>query len=215
MSIFGKRGAGKTTLIRGAIPHCRPPVVIVDVLGNFADEIGYHAKSVADAISFIHDYKKAETNGEITDEISRVVIVQAPDPDETVDFISAAMWHAGDCTLVLDEVDSINYASAPCFDHLIRYGRNRMVSILTGCRRPAEISKNITAGANRIFIFQTQEPRDVEYFKKTLLGEQAESLISLPEYQGIFIDYDKKQVGTFKMNREGEVFVLSQNKLTQ
>lgn len=215
VNIFGKRGAGKTVLIKNALKNCRGPVVVIDILGNFQNiEDTIKAKSLGDAVSFVRDYRGAQDRGDNMDEIAKVIILDAHDPDETVDYVSSALWHAEGGTLVLDEADGFTPDSAaPRFDYLVRYGRNKGIDLLTGCRRPAEISRNITAGANRMFIFQTQEPRDIDYYKKTILGERAESLISMPDYHGIYLDYDKKSIGTFKTNSAGEVFILSAEKI--
>lgn len=213
--VFGRRGSGKTTMIRNAIDFAVAPVVVVDILGNFDELDAYHAKNIADAVSFVRDYKAAEAAGTLTDETSPVVVLQAPDPNEAVDYMSSVLMLVEGGTLVLDEVDAISTAQngAPVFDQVIRYGRNRNVNVLTGCRRPAEVDRNLTAGANRIYIFQTTEPRDIEYFRKGILGDRADGLVSLDPYHGIFLDYDKMIVGTFMTNETGEVFHLTEEKL--
>lgn len=214
VNIFGKRGAGKTTVIKGVLQKCRAPVLVIDILGNFSNiPDSYESKNLADAVSFVGDYKRAQERGDNMDEVASIAIIKAHDPDETVDYISSALWYAEGGTLVLDEADGFSLSNAPRFDYLIRYGRNKNIDLLTGCRRPAEISRNITAGANRMFIFQTQEPRDIEYYKKTILGDEAERLISMPDYHGIFLDYDKKIIGDFKSNEKGEVILLNHRKI--
>lgn len=220
VTIFGKRGAGKTQMIKGAIKNCEAPVVIIDILGNFDEmENSYQTESLSDALEKIRDYNDYERANDderrFMEEIPRVIVLMPSDPDEAVNFISAMLWEEEGGTLVLDEADGFNIYNAPCFDQLIRYGRNKGVHLLTGCRRPAELSRNITAGANKIFIFQTQEPRDVEYFSKTLIGkDQAERLISLEEYHGLFIDYDTKEIGVYKTDENGNVFLVEKTKLS-
>ena len=82
------------------------------------------------------------------------------------------------------------------------------MDIITGCRRPAEISRNITAGANKIFVFQTQEPRDIDYFESTVLGSEAEKLINLAQFHGLFVDYDKRVTGKYNIDKDGRVYIL-------
>lgn len=219
VNIFGKRGAGKTHMIKRALQDCEPPVVVLDVLGNF-DEIpdSYQTDSTSDALEKIkafNDYARAENNQRaFMDEIPPIIVLQPLDPDEAIDFISAMLWHEWGGTLVIDEADAFDIHKAPSFMYLIRYGRNHGVHLLTGCRRPAELNRNITAGANAIYIFQTQEPRDVEYFAKTLLGkEQAQRLISLPEHHGLFINYDKKTIGIFKTDEKGQVWIIEEKEM--
>jgi len=80
--------------------------------------------------------------------------------------------------------------------------------LLTGCRRPAEISRNITAGANRLYLFRTQEPRDIEYFR-SIIGDRAFELMDVPQYSGLYLDYDSQEIGRFRIDEKGEVFILS------
>ena len=219
VNIFGKRGAGKTHAIKHALYNCEAPVVVIDILGNF-DQINdsYQTETLSDALQKIIDYNvfqgASDSEREFMDEVPPIIVIQPADPNIAIDHISALLWEEYGGTLVIDEADGFSIYEAPCFDQLIRYGRNHGVHILTGCRRPAELNRNITAGANTIYIFQTQEPRDIEYFAKTLIGkEQAERLKNMPEYHGLFINYDKKTIGTFKTDEKGQVWILEENKI--
>lgn len=203
---FGKRGSGKTTAIKGQLEYCRGPVVVVDLLGNFNDEDFIHTEKIDDCIHEIEHYVKLSE--EDKEKAQKIIVLKTGDPDLAVDYISAALWEVEGGTLVLDEADGFNISNAPCFDQLIRYGRNKNIDLITGVRRPAEISRNITAGANKIFIFQTQEPRDVEYFEKTILGERAERLISLVKFHGLYVDYDTSSTGEYKIDKEGKIYIL-------
>lgn len=210
--VFGKRGAGKTTTIAHALQHCQGPVVVADILGNYKNKknekgeiIGpkmTECDSLSEGINAINSWlanPKEET---------KIIVIKAPDPDVTVDFLSSVLWEAGRGTLVLDEADGFSLDAAPCYDWLVRYGRNRNVDLLTGCRRPAEISRNITAGANRLYLFRTQEPRDIEYFR-SIIGDRAFELMDVPQYSGLYVDYDSQQIGRFKIDESGQVFILS------
>ena len=219
VNIFGKRGAGKTHMIKRALQDCEAPVVVLDILGNFDQTPNsYQTDSLSDALQKIVDYNvySGATDAErgLMEETAPVIVLQPADPDEAINFVSALLWEEWGGTLVIDEADGFSITNAPCFSQLIRYGRNHGVHILTGCRRPAELDRNITAGANCIYIFQTQEPRDVEYFSKTLIGKaQAERLINLPEYHGLFVNYDKKTTGLFKTDQTGQVFILEEKQM--
>jgi len=219
VNIFGKRGAGKTHMIKRALMYCEPPIAVIDILGNFNNiKNSYTTDSLSDALQNIKDYnvynEASEHERNFMDEVAPITILTPSDPDEAIDFVSSLLWHEEGGTLVIDEADGFNIYNAPCYSELIRYGRNKGVHLLTGCRRPAELDRNITAGANTIYIFQTQEPRDIEYFSKTLIGKaQAERLKNLPEFHGLFINYDKKTIGIFKTDEQGDVFILSEKKL--
>lgn len=211
INIFGKRGSGKTTLIRENLDSFPGPVAVVDILGNFdlRDSEGENlypvTGSISEFIDWIQDFsglseeEKAQEN--------KVFVLTPSDPDAALDYVSAALWELKGGTLVLDEVDAFSISQAPCFDWLVRYGRNRSIHMVTGCRRPAELSRNITAGANRLFVLRTQEPRDIEYFEKTLLGERAQILDQLPMFNGLLIDYDKSTVSKFSFDEFGEISI--------
>lgn len=220
VNIFGKRGAGKTHMIKHTIPQCEAPVVVLDLLGNF-DELpdAFQTDSIADALEEIkrYNYYQGASEGErgLMEEPAPIIVLQPQNADEAIEFVSSMMLEEEGGTLVLDEADAFEMSKDSAFNYLIRYGRNFGVHVLTGCRRPAELNRNITAGANCIYIFQTQEPRDIEYFAKTLIGkEQAERLKNLPPHHGLFINYDTKTIGMFKTDDQGAVWILSENKLS-
>jgi len=200
INIFGKRGAGKTHMIKGLIPLCAKPAIIVDVLGNYDDPKYYQSSSASDTIERLKYYVETK------DDQFSVIVLKTPNPSTDTDYVSAALWHAAGGTLVLDELDSISIPESPCFDQLIRYGRNHNVDMITGCRRPAEISKNITAAGNKMYCFGTTEPRDVDYFQCTILGDKSPELMKCPKYSGIFVDYDREIIGKFRVDSGGNVF---------
>jgi len=206
VTIFGKRGSGKTTLIKGNLDEFPGPVCVIDVLGNFDDPDQFHITSqTSEFIEWVQAWH------EEPDEHDKIFVLQPADPTVALDYVSAALWELGGGTLVLDEVDSFDYFQAPCFDQVIRYGRNRNIHLVTGARRPAEVSKNLTAGANRIFVLRTQEPRDIEYYEKTILGERSEELMKMKEFTGFLIDYDAQTISIFDFDEAGNIAILQSN----
>jgi hypothetical protein len=209
VNFFGKRGTGKTTAINGQLDYCVGPVVVLDILGNFNDPAYIQVDKTDEAIKLIKHYVISENKKEL----NKIIVLKTFDPDLSVDYISAALWEANGGTLILDECDGFNISNAPCFDWLIRYGRNRNIDLITGCRRPAELSRNITAGANKLFIFQTQEPRDIEYFEKTILGPRSEKLMDMAKFSGQYVDYDNAVTGEFRIDIDGNIYILTSESL--
>lgn len=183
--------------------------MVIDILGNFNDPEYIQLDSVSATIDNIKYYKDNHQK----EDLQKIIVLKPADPDRAVDFISAAMWEAGGGTLVLDEADAFNEAEAPCFDQLVRYGRNRGVNIVIGCRRPYEISRNITAGMNKLFVFQTIETRDIEYFEKTIMGPRAQQLKNIQQFHGLYLDYDAKTTGLFAIDLNGVVYKLTEETL--
>lgn len=206
-AVFGRRGSGKTTLIRALVPQLKKPVVILDVLGNFQ---GYEhegkewtdATSIAGALAEIKAYCQAPENH------GGIITLQTGDLDNAIDFLCSALWKIHGGTLVLDETDAFTICEAPCFDEAIRYGRNHGIDMVTGCRRPAEISKNITAAADRVYCFVTREPRDIDYYCEFLGDEIALQIPKLPPYHGIYSDFLEQKHGVFKTDIDGKITIL-------
>lgn len=193
------------------------PVFIVDVLGNFDDPTYYQASSIPDAIHHARESLRDE-------KLPGVICLKTGDPALAADYFSSAIWKIGSSrngpdgkprggTLVLDEIDAIKMKEGSCFDEYIRYGRNRGGDLITGCRRPAELDRNVTAAANKFYCFQTHEYRDIEYFEQSVFGERAWELQKLPQYHGLFINYDKKLTGKFRIDILGNVFHTEEHSL--
>lgn len=207
VNVFGRRGSGKTTLISGNIHFYRSPVMVIDVLGNFKDEGYVHVSTIPDAIDAMRRAVSEFKEKLATMKGTPVIVLKTGDPTLACEYLSAAIWKLETgATLVLDEVDSIQIREGSCFDEYIRYGRNRKGDLITGCRRPAELAKNITAAANKFYCFQTHEPRDIEYFRDSVFGDRAYELMKMEPYSGMFIDFDKKIVGKFRIDILGNVY---------
>ena len=213
INIFGKRGSGKTHLILKNLDEFPGPVAVLDILGNFhiedddGDLVYPTTSSTEEFIGWLDEWTHSDDPEK---EKNKIFVLMPADPNWALDHVCAALWELEGGTLVLDEVDAFNPTEAPLFDRVIRYGRNKNIHLVTGCRRPAEISRNITAGANRIFIYRTQEPRDIDYFEATIIGKEAERLMTLPKYHGIFIDHDREVIGDFRVEESGQLVILSE-----
>lgn len=213
ITVFGKRGSGKTTAIRAMIEELPKPVVIVDILGNFEPGKGENPDDWVETDSASEAIQQMAAYLDDPKGHRGILVVRDASVSRVVDFVSSALWSARGGTLVLDEADSVDLSDAPCFDELVRYGRNRGIWLITGCRRPAEISKNITAGADLVYCFRTHEPRDLEYFEKAFGWEIVEPMMSLPHWHGIYVDYKAQESGTFKTDEQGVIHRLSSRSL--
>lgn len=214
INFFGRRGSGKTTTIRGNLKYCRPPIIVIDVLGNFHEENFIQCNSIEGALDEIKRYTlSSDFNRHRNRPGQPVIVLKTGQPDVAADYLSAAIWKINGGTLVLDEVDSIRYKDGSCFDEYIRYGRNHNGDLLTGCRRPAELDRNITAAANKFYCFSTHEYRDIEYFSASVFGDRAGQLMSMQKFSGLYIDYDRHITGTFQIDPNGNIYHTSEEKL--
>lgn len=212
VNFFGKRGTGKTTAIRGQVRFCKAPVFVLDVLGNFDEP---HMSAVSPPVDVLVVSSSAEALSYIADHEARdwkPVVVRTSDPTADAEYLVTATMHTQGGTLVIDEIDSIDRTKARCFDQFVRYGRNWGGDLLTGCRRPAEIPRNLTAAADKFYCYGTHEPRDVEYFWE-LFGEEAQRLTQLPKYHGLFLDYHNGLRGEFCVDPGGQLFHTREERL--
>src|ERR1035437_7755316 len=210
-AVFGRRGSGKTTLIRGLIPEMKKPIMILDILGNFS---GYESSgedwsdhdNIEDALEALKKYCD-ENEG------PGIITIQTGEVDRACDYFCSALWSIGGGTLVLDEVDAISIAESPCFDEAIRYGRNRGIDIVFGCRRPAEVSKNLTAAADLVYCFATREPRDIQYYSEFLGDDVAEQIRSLEINTGIVTDFNEMSHKKYSTDENGTVTILNSSNI--
>jgi len=205
---FGRRGSGKTTSIRATIPEMKKPVIVLDVLGNYT---GYQSNgkdwidvdNATSALIALRNYI------EKPDENSGIIVIQTGNIDTAMDFMCSALWKIHGGTLVCDEGDAITISDSPCFDEAIRYGRNHGIDMVFGCRRPAEITKNVTAGADIIYIFNTHEPRDIEYYCDLLGDTLAYRIAALPPHYGVYRDFTEQKDGDFFADPTGKIHIKS------
>lgn len=216
ITVFGRRGSGKTTLIRSLIPKLKKPVVIIDILGNFDPDSPEGAKWTREQKGVNHaewvqteDYQEAllalDDYHRKPAEHSGYIVVRDGDIDRAVDYMCSALWAIRGGTLVIDEADAIKEKDAPCFNEAIRYGRNKGIDLITGCRRPAEISRNVTAGADIAYCLTTQEPRDIDYYRDFLGENVAETLARLPQHHGVYRDFQTQKTGLFSTDKNGKI----------
>ena len=94
-------------------------------------------------------------------------------------------------TLVIaDEIDLVapppGYA-APWVRHVTHYGRHSGVSMIGCSRRPANIHRDISALATRVYLGRMTEPRDVDYCVKAW-GTRCEGVSQLEAWQFIVLE---------------------------
>ena len=140
--VCGKRGSGKTTLMKYLIeklPNIK--FEIFDLLGNFKDMSSQ--KNVID-YHIISAGSQEDVNS-----------------GESIDDIMNGILDRGDTQVVIDEADRYSYRQKGGFANLIDVGRNFNCGYMAATRRPANISKDYLANATYIFAFRTILPQDI------------------------------------------------------
>jgi hypothetical protein len=171
ITVFGKKGTGKTTLVKTVISRL-PRVVVFDTLAEYTGGV-----FIYDPQSFI-DYLKLNL-----DRLYKIVLRCDNDEDFSICFEACRAVYDG--TLVVEEIDF--YCSPtfiePSLQKLIKYGRHRQINLIGVSRRAAEVNRNLTAQSDCIVTFQQEENRDIEYMSRRIGAENAESLRGLGKFE--------------------------------
>lgn len=168
--VFGMRGFGKTTLARELVA-AEPRVLAYDPL----DEHG--------CLALEWEAFKAYVEANLPRPRFRLALVD--DAEWSEDFCAIARVLAErqpGYTLLLEEADLVAEPGhePPVFKWLMRRGRHFGVAVVACTRRPAELSRNVTAFASDMYVFRTQEPRDLVYLTGYLGRDAAAVVEELP-----------------------------------
>ena len=190
ITIIGHKGYGKTTFSEKIIIQLNKPTVIADPLGQYNIDIDrrLHFKSVGIFRKWIYsNYKNF-----IQYKLECVVNCHDEDFGELASIVSKMRR----VTFLVDEIDMFFDTRADKKNHmyhLVHYGRQNEIDIVSTSRRPANISRNLTSQTVTFYISKMTEPNDTRYFKKRF-GESVVSTIqNLKKFNFLEIDDEKKK----------------------
>lgn len=173
--IIGKPGSGKSKKALNLVKECRR-VLIFDTLGHdYSDGVVFY--DLAGLKAFWRSvYAK-----------SFRIIYRPLNDIEEFDEVCKLVWACRDMTFLAEELDTFcpNGKSIPSFIRILKRGRHRDIHFIGITQRPMGINRNVTAMANEVFVFNTDEPGDLDYFKDRLSAEAVEKIIALEPYQWI------------------------------
>ena len=141
---LGKRGSGKTTLIKYLIKlalNQNIRVSILDIVGNYLEFKGQHN---------INYY------------------LTQPHNATKINQIMLKIYNEGNQLVVLDESDMYDYSllKKDLFYSIINLGRNYGIGYIASARRTANIPKDFIPNANYSFIFQHNLPQDLNILRE-------------------------------------------------
>jgi DNA helicase HerA-like ATPase len=181
ISIFGKRGSGKTTLCKN-LQRAFPRVVVIDLLQEYDDsECDYRVTNLQDFARILIALTRARSK--------RFKIVFQFDiensNDETADFDTAMhlLYSFGNCMVVIEEIH--HYMRGEILPEWLRkvilVGRHRGLGIIATSQKPATVSKVFTSQCHHWFIARMFERNDLKYFSDCI-GDAADKLLKIPAY---------------------------------
>lgn len=171
--MLGKAGSGKTTLCKIKTSGL-PRVAVFNPVGVRGWD-AVHTQSMAEVERHLRlrYFRVAYTPPDSTDDVR-----------EAAEEFAAAVMRTGAMVAVFDEVDQVaNRKTMPRTEGLLRHGRNKGISFVGTARRPAEVSRNITANLTDLWAFRFQEPRDLEYLRDFCGREFSERCANLEQYR--------------------------------
>lgn len=184
--IFGKRGSGKTLLARNMIRD-RRRLLIYDTIGEYTDGV------IIEDLPALKEFWGKVYRGNFR------IIYQPVDPESDFDDICRLVYECEDLTFLIEELDRYSKPltlSLP-FKEIIQRGRHHNIELIGITQRPHGVDKLLTSQAKQMYIFNTTEPRDVDYFKDTIGYPVVVKIAALNEYE--YVKYqdgsDKLEVG--------------------
>ncbi len=95
--------------------------------------------------------------------------------DDAFEWANQAAWHAGNMTIVWEEIDGFTSAgSMPHWCHrLIHEGRHRRCRTMAISRAPHMIPRNLTRNVTRICCARISEPRDLKWLEQKIGDRKA------------------------------------------
>jgi hypothetical protein len=167
LCIFGHKGYGKSYLTKNRLLGHWSRLLVFDTQREYSDGL-----IVRDPVACLDWLLKKDPK--------RFRIIARPQTDWAVSVFLKLAWILEDLLVVCEEVDLFTSAQRihPDLSRLVKYGRHRGIDLIAIARRPAEISRHLTAQADLVLSFRQEEPRDLEYFAK-ISKENSEALQTL------------------------------------
>ena len=159
LTVLGRAGAGKSSLIRRLIRYgyLPAPIFVLDTMAEFRD--GLLFSGPAELIRFVAEGRPNN---------SGIYVCQVSTDAEAARFWQFVRRAEMPCTIIVDE------ASKFCnprqiqgeLKELINYGRHWQSNLVLAARRPTELHRDVTAQSDAVVSFRQDEPNDVSALAK-------------------------------------------------
>jgi len=170
IGIFGKKGTGKTTLMKAlylsAWATTEKKIVVIDTLHQF------------DGL-----------------ELENVIFIRYDD-DDKINQALEKIYDVGNVALFFDELDMFSTAvdyQKSILRKLFRYARNKNIDVVYTAKRISNVNKDSISNTDIIYVFQTTEQNDLRRLKAVFDIEQ-EHIIMLKKFEYLKIDLNYQQI---------------------
>lgn len=180
ITIFGTIGSGKSYLCR-KLQGYFPNVFIFDTLYEYSEQDGLILKNFQEFSNFVLATKDKKCG-------IKAIIHFSVDHDnsEEVNEYLRLLYHRGNCTVVIEEVQ--NFGSVHKICHYLKQisltGRHKKINFITTTQRIAEIHKSIISQSHNIFSGYCDNPVDLNTLKQ--YGFNTNLLVNVYKHQFIW-----------------------------
>lgn len=180
--IFGKSGSGKSYLAARLLAE-RHRVFIYDKLHEYTDGVVFYADELDKLAAFwAHVYCG---NFRI---IFRTKTIDKQKRFIEIDMLSHLVWECGNMTFVIEEFAgycSANY-TPDMLGQIVLMGRHRNIELIGIQQRPFNLNPDIRSQTKEIYLFNTTEPGDLDYFKGLTRESIADRMDQLKQYEYLY-----------------------------
>jgi len=169
--VIGKRGCGKSYLVKKMIAAERR-LFVWDLMSEYNLGVTFGPENMREFTWFWQKFYKRDFR----------IVYRPIRPQAEIVQIADLVYELGGLTFVVEEIDAIctSYSMPEEFSSIIQRGRHKDIRLIGVTPAPFGIHRDLTRQAKEIYVFNTNEPKDITYLKD-LLGSEIESKIAALE----------------------------------
>lgn len=172
--VIGKRGSGKSYLVKKMIAD-EKKLFIWDLMSEYEQGVIFEQETLTKMCQFWQDHYRRPHR----------IIYRPLNPKAEMDFIAGCIYSLGDITFVVEEIDAIcsTFDMPEVFHAIVQRGRHKNITLIGVTPAPYGIHRNLTRQAKEIYVFNTNEPRDIQYLSNLLGVAIADKIQNLNQYE--------------------------------
>lgn len=172
--VFGKRGSGKSYLVKKMIAD-EKYLFVWDLMSEYTEGVVFEQETMLKMCEFWQSHYRRPHR----------IIYRPLQPKAEIEFVARCVYALGNITFVVEEIDSIcdAYNMPDFFSNIVQRGRHRNITLIGVTPAPFGIHRDLTRQAKEIYVFNTNEPRDIQYLTNLLGSAIAEKIQSLGQYE--------------------------------
>lgn len=183
ISVFGKKGYGKTTFIKKYLLPKYQKKIILDTMEEYHNDKSLVTGSALETVEIVEYMLEQEKD---------FTIVQQSSFNEYEQLLDVVI-QIPELTLVIDEIDKFGEPNSihPALKELYNTARHYQINLIGASRRPNQVNRIITSQSDLIIIFHTSEPSDLIYYKHYISKEIIERIRNLKKYEYLWYGDDE------------------------